>query len=183
MCSRRFFPVLLVIFFFAVPVKASASDADDGVALAALENASTSLGQAIGTVERQAGGKAFSAQAEIRNGVLSYWVDALENGKPARFEVSPPTGQIMASEKQGLWDSLFGEDGEVEGVSPIGLQKAVESVENALDAKVVHAEFDAEEGKTTFKVNALTEGGERKVVIDATTGKIVKAENGDETGE
>ena len=69
-------------------------DQEDKAELAGLQQATTTLAQAVDTAERQVAGKAISAGLEETNGKVVFEVLVLKNGSIRKIVIDPKTGEI-----------------------------------------------------------------------------------------
>ena len=89
------FALLAGLSFFAIGhTAARAETGRDAAEIAVMRNAKTSLGQAIATAERAAGGKAIDASLDIDNGTMSYKIDILKDKSIETVLVDLGTGQV-----------------------------------------------------------------------------------------
>ena len=70
-------------------------DQEDKAELAGLQQATTTLAQAVDTAEGQVAGKAISAGLEETNGKIVFEVMVLKNGSVRKIVIDPKTGQIL----------------------------------------------------------------------------------------
>jgi uncharacterized membrane protein YkoI len=104
------FAVLAGLALFAIGhTAARAETSRDAAEIAALRNATTSLGQAIATAEHAAGGKAIDASLDNDNGTMSYRIDILKNKSIETVRIDLGTGQVR---KIAPADAEPGEGGE-----------------------------------------------------------------------
>lgn len=68
--------------------------ASESQEITAIEQAKTSLPQAVAAAEQQTGGKAVSASLEDRNGVVAYEVEVASGGKLQKVVVNADTGKV-----------------------------------------------------------------------------------------
>jgi uncharacterized membrane protein YkoI len=69
-------------------------DQEDKAELAGLQQATTTLAQAVDIAERRGAGKAISAGLEETNGKIVYEVHVMKNGSIQKVVIDPKTGQI-----------------------------------------------------------------------------------------
>ena len=70
-------------------------DQEDKAELAGLQQATTTLAQAVDTAERQVAGKAISAGLEETNGKIVFEIMVLKSGSVRKIVIDPKTGQIL----------------------------------------------------------------------------------------
>ena len=70
-------------------------DQEDKAELAGLQQATTTLAQAVDIAEGQVAGKAISAGLEETNGKIVFEVMVLKNGSVRKIVIDPKTGQIL----------------------------------------------------------------------------------------
>ncbi len=77
-------------------VSESRLDREDKAELAGLNNAKTTLAEAVKTAEQHAGGKAIDAGIEERGGRVAYEIQVVKSGGIHQVSVDPATGRINA---------------------------------------------------------------------------------------
>ena len=143
--------------------------------------ASTSLRQAVLTVERDLKGKAFSAIANAGEDSVSYTVKIDSGEKAITAQVDGKTGKVTESSTvAGDSAALLKEFAKIKGT----LLAAMKAAEATAKGRTFSAVFKRLGGKDVFEIDiAGRDDVEKDVVIDAATGKIRKvAEKSAETG-
>jgi uncharacterized membrane protein YkoI len=70
-------------------------DQEDKAELAGLQQATTTLAQAVNTAEKRVAGKAISAGLEETNGKIVFEVMIVKNGSVQKIVIDPKTGQVL----------------------------------------------------------------------------------------
>lgn len=78
----------------AIHAATKSKEANEKQEITAIEQAKTSLPQAVAAAEQQTGGKAVSASLEDRNGVMAYEVEVASGGKLQKVIVDAGTGKV-----------------------------------------------------------------------------------------
>lgn len=160
------------------PAGAFAKDHDSAVTLNQLQQATTSMPQAIATAEAQTNGTADGCKVRLKNGVLTYKVETTESGKSTEIVINANTGAVVSAEKPGFFESMFEENDEG-GAMAVSLQKAIGIAETAVGGKVVQVERDDEDKAANYEVTVVAADGQHTLSIDGTSGAIVAQHLGD----
>ena len=147
----------------------------------ALHAAPTSLTQALAIAEKQTGGRALRADFEKENGSYVYEIRTASGDRISRVLVDPATGKTSLAKAAGLLDRLG------DSLATVSLASAVAAAEARTGGKAMEAAYDdADEHEgATIRVDVTKDAKMHRVVIDGTSGKVVKVtgEDDDESEE
>jgi len=140
--------------------------------LRSIRSASTSLRQAVLTVERDLKGKAYSAIATITDGAVIYTVKIDTGDKTMTAEVDSKSGKVMQSGAAPTDSTAhLKEFGKVKGT----LLAAMKAAESTAKGKSFAGVFKRLGNKDVFEIDvAARDDSEKDVVVDAASGKIRK---------
>ena len=181
MNDRKLIPAVIVgALALNVAATALASSGPDKMAkeLSAIQNAQTSISQAIASAESHTGGRAVKAEMERKKGAYYYEIKTVSKDKVLKLHIDPTTGKVVKTREKGFLARFFdSEDRDAFdklSASPVTLTTAIASAEKETGGKTVEAEFENEDGKSLFEVKVAKDDGVRKVNIDASNGKVLK---------
>jgi uncharacterized membrane protein YkoI len=163
---------------------ASSDEHENAKEISAVLNAKTSLAQAIATAEAKAGGRAMKVNVEHESGTYQYEVKIVAKDKVSEVFIDPASGKVTRTDDEGLIAKVFDKEDQEEFAklsgSPVSLSTAVATAEKETGGKAVEAAFESEDGKAQYEVELANGATVRKVVVDGTSGKVVKTSASEE---
>ena len=146
--------------------------------IAAVTTAKTSLLQAVGEVEKL-GSQPVKAELRWKKGVPVYLVFSMNKGKTIGTTIDSNTGNVLATTEKSLLSRMLGDDGaeHAEGIgsAKMSLAQAVSLAEQQAGGKAYEADFENKHGKMRYEIVVAKDNAAHEIVIDATTGQVVKS--------
>lgn len=165
---------------------ASSGEKENAKEVSAVLNAKTTISRAIATAETQSGGRAMKVDVEDENGAYLYEIKTVSKDKVSEVFVDPASGKIVRTDDESLIAKVFDKEDQAEFAklagSPVTLATAIATAEKETGGRAIDAAFEDEDGGTLFEVEIAKDKAVHKVMIDATSGKVVKvsaAEHGE----
>jgi len=160
-------------------------DGGDHQDLASVLNASTSLIQAIGVAEQKTGAKAFKIDLNEDNGLISYEIKSVKDGKIFITTINSTTGKILKSEGEGILGNFFneGDSGELDKFahSSMTLTQVIGTAEKQLGGTAVEAGFEDEDksaaNSMAIRVKIAKESSFQTVFVDVAANTVVDVRN------
>jgi uncharacterized membrane protein YkoI len=144
-----------------------------------LSNAKVSLPEAIRTAEKEGGGKAISAEYELKGGnPAQYEVKVLSNDgqKLTKYEINPSTGQVKDASDEKI-EKLFTrlKPNAIQN-APTSLTRAISTAEARAGGKAVEAKVDRDGDQVQYEVKVVKlDGDSEKVKVNGSDGKVASA--------
>jgi uncharacterized membrane protein YkoI len=163
---------------------AALAGSDEGIdrKLAAVQGARVPLAEAISVAERQAGGRAAKVDLERQGSGYVYEVEILSTNGAANVFVDPSTGSVLRTDRGGEHGkSSSSEDGTTLSeltASRTTLAQAIAAAEGGTQGKAIAASAgDEDDGGgrgRLLTVDVAGQNGVQRVVVDRSTGNVVK---------
>ncbi len=165
---------------------ADSGEDEDGKEVAAVLGANTSITQALAAAEQKTGGRAFKIDVDDDNGAYLYEVGVISQDRISNVYVDMDSGQVIRTEGEGFLTRLL-DGGDQPGLaelmaSPTSLAAAIATAEQQTGGNAVEASFDDESGANRLEVAIAANDLVRQVMIDGTTGEILKIADADSDG-
>lgn len=163
---------------------ASSGENENAKEVSAVLSAKTSVSQAIAAAEQQTGGRAMKVDVGHEKGGYQYEIKIVSKDKVSEVFVDPASGKITRTDDEGLIAKVFDNEDQAEfaklAASPVTLASAVATAEKEIGGKAIEAAFENEDGNMQFEVEVAKDKAVQKVMIDATSGKVVKVSASEE---
>lgn len=165
MLARSVLAALLIAF--AAPLGVARADGSE-----AIQSAPVSLARAIEIAERQANGRAVTAEFNA-DGAGQFEVKVLSADKLLKVELDGATGQVREIENQAVEKFFSLITPEQLAAAPTTLAQAIGVAEQRAGGKAVEAEVETDDKRIRYKVDVgRPDGSTRHVVVDGATGQV-----------
>lgn len=163
---------------------AAAGENENGLEIAAVLGAKTSVAQAIAAAEQHTGGRAMKIDIHKEKGAYLYEVKTVSKDNVAEVFVDPASGQVVRTEDEGLIAKALDREDQDElsklAASSTTLAAAIATAEQHTGGKAIEASFDNEDGAVLFEVEVAKDNAVHKVMIDSANGKVLKVATAEE---
>lgn len=181
MSRSKISPVIVATFVAlgaTISVPAVAEEHEHKQEIAAVLAAKTSPAQAIATAGQVSGGRATKIELEKEKSGYLYEVETVSKDRIQKVMVDPASGKVVKTDNEGLIGRIFDRDERDDFAkltsSPTTLATAMIAAEQKTGGKAMEARFDNEDSLAVFKVKTVKDNATQRVVVNATTGKVIK---------